>query len=318
MTLGEVFAGIGGFSLAFELAGFRTLWQVEISDYRRRVLEARFPEAKRYTDIREVDGTQLESVTVVAGGFPCQPWSVAGKQGGTADDRNLWPEMRRVVGEVRPAFVVAENVPGLVTWRSGVYFDKVLSDLEDLGYETAPTLVIPAAGVGAAHLRNRIWIVARRMADTDASERRQVDPGRIRNQGIHDADGVPRREKVPGRFSVGGPIRHVSYADGERREELDISAVAGKQAFPDRRDDARRSRRDADGSSSHAYAADRGSWRAVGESGWWSVEPDVGRMAHGVPARVDRLSALGDAVVPAVAYRIALAIRAVMESENVG
>jgi len=188
---GSLFSGIGGFDLGFERAGFKTVWQVEIEPYCLKVLEKNFPDAKQCADIRSVHGvlahTQsharqlqhgqregvrdqsakhgasgvaqcaacLRPVDVITGGFPCQPFSVAGKRRGTADDRHLWPQMRRVIEEVRPRWVVAENVPGLIK----LALDEVLSDLETLGY-TVGAVTIPACAVDAPHRRERLWIVA--------------------------------------------------------------------------------------------------------------------------------------------------------------
>lgn len=136
------------------MAGFDIRWQVEIDDYCRKILNLRFPEAKKYDDIKKFKGNEVEPVDIVVGGFPCQPFSVAGKQRGTADDRNLWPQMLRVVKEVRPAWVVCENVSGIIP----IYLDTVLADLEAAGYATR-TFVFPAHAFGANHRRERIWIV---------------------------------------------------------------------------------------------------------------------------------------------------------------
>jgi len=159
LTFGSLFVGIGGFDLGFERAGMTCTWQVEINDYCNKVLAKHWPDVRRYKDVRECGAHNLEPVDVICGGFPCQPHSVAGKRKGAADDRNLWPEFLRVVREVRPTWVVAENVPGIVS----LYLDTVLSDLEDIGY-TATTFDIPACAFDAPHRRERIFVVAN--ADT--------------------------------------------------------------------------------------------------------------------------------------------------------
>src|SRR3990167_9267321 len=159
LTHGSLFSGIGGFDLGFERAGFTTLWQVEIDPYCQAVLAKHFPKATRYTDVRECGVNNLASVDVISGGFPCQPFSVAGKRGGTADDRYLWPEMLRVISALRPTWVVAENVYGLLTLESGLVFESVLSDLESEGYG-CQAFIIPACAVDAPHRRDRVWIVA--------------------------------------------------------------------------------------------------------------------------------------------------------------
>jgi DNA (cytosine-5)-methyltransferase 1 len=155
-TMGSLFAGIGGFDLGFERAGFKTKWQVEIDPYCRKVLEKHFPHAKRYNDVREVGAHNLEPVDVICGGFPCQDISNAGKRAGIEGERSgLWSEYARIVGELRPRFVVVENVAALL----GRGIGRVLGDLAEIGYD-AEWEIISAADVGAPHLRERVWIVA--------------------------------------------------------------------------------------------------------------------------------------------------------------
>ena len=156
----SLFSGIGGLDLAAEWAGFKTVSQCEWADYPTKVLEKHWPDVPRWRDIRTLTGdsfyerTGLRTVDVISGGFPCQPFSVAGKRRGKEDDRFLWPEMVRVIKELRPTWVVGENVAGIVNMA----LDDVLSDLETEGYQTRAFL-IPAAAVGARHRRYRVAIV---------------------------------------------------------------------------------------------------------------------------------------------------------------
>ena len=159
MTVGSLFAGIGGFDLGFTRAGFTVSWQVEIDEWCRGILARHFPNAERHGDIRDTGAHNLAAVDVICGGFPCQPFSSAGKRGGAEDDRYLWPEMCRVIREVRPTWVVAENVHGLVVGDMAPVFEQVLFDLEDAGYDVQ-SFVIPACAVDAPHRRDRVWIVA--------------------------------------------------------------------------------------------------------------------------------------------------------------
>ena len=159
ITHGSLFSGIGGFDLAARNCGIETLWQIEIDEYCLKVLNKNFPNAKRYGDIKGVEGRKLKRVDIISGGFPCQPFSIAGKRKGTEDDRNLWGEMHRVVSEVKPVWVIAENVYGIINIEGGMVFEKVLSDLEGEGYEVQ-TFLIAAAGVDAWHKRERVWVVA--------------------------------------------------------------------------------------------------------------------------------------------------------------
>jgi DNA (cytosine-5)-methyltransferase 1 len=156
MTVGSLFAGIGGFDLGFERAGFDVRWQVEINGFCRAVLRKHWPHVRRYADVRRVGVHNLESVDVVCGGFPCQGLSVAGARAGFADARSgLWSEYARIIRELRPRYAVLENVPGLLAWGLG----RVLGDLAEIGHD-AEWDCLPASAAGAAHVRDRVWIVS--------------------------------------------------------------------------------------------------------------------------------------------------------------
>jgi DNA (cytosine-5)-methyltransferase 1 len=266
LTFGSLFAGIGGFDLGFERAGMVCRWQVEIDDYCRTVLAKHWPDVTRYEDVRECGRANLEPVDLVCGGFPCQPFSAAGKRRGAEDDRNLWPEFRRIIAEVKPRWVVAENVPGIVK----IYLDTVLSDLEGLGYTTAQ-VVIPACAVDAPHRRDRLWIVAYCKNVTDVFRRRHKSSGQSSENGCHRLRTGSIDDRLVLRSNETLPTDGATVAEslGHRPQgQLEAGATPG----PTIRDGSR-----------------------------WPVEPPVGRVAHGIPRRVDRLRALGNAVVPQVA-----------------
>jgi DNA (cytosine-5)-methyltransferase 1 len=263
MTHVSLFSGIGGFDLAAEWAGFETALQVENDPYALQVLDKHWPDVPRITDIREVTSESVrEPVTVLSGGFPCQPFSQAGLRRGASDDRYLWPEMLRVIRELCPAWVVGENVSGLLSIDAGMEIDRIVASLETTGYE-AWILHYPAAGVGAPHRRDRIFIMA-------------YTTQHLLHGGWHA--GAERRREYP---NSSGP--HVSDSDDARRREQ---------------------RRAESGEPEHTAAQ---------LDSWWQVEPGVCRVAHGVPRRVDRLRALGNAVVPQQAYPI---FAAIAEGEN--
>ncbi|MDO8671262.1 MAG: DNA (cytosine-5-)-methyltransferase [Dehalococcoidia bacterium] len=155
LTVGSLFAGIGGIEKGLEDAGCKVIWQVENDEWCRRVLTKHWPDVPKYGDIREVDFASLERPDILAGGWPCQPCSVAGKQLGQQDARWLWPEFVRAIRILRPRYILAENVPGLLRRA----FSDVLRDLAECGYDAEWTS-LSAAAVGAPHIRERIWIVA--------------------------------------------------------------------------------------------------------------------------------------------------------------
>lgn len=268
MTHGSLFSGIGGFDLGFERAGIETCWQVESDRWCCKLLAKRFPNAKRFEEIREVGAENLEQVDIISGGFPCQPVSVAGKRQGDGDTRWLWPEMLRVVAALRPDYVVAENVLGLLSFEGGWLFEQVCTDLEAEDYETI-TLVLPACAFGAPHRRYRIWIVAH-----SAGERARLLSARSRSEG----KGAPDTDRCG-----------TNLADSE---DTDRGRTNGTQITRWRNQEARRCDLGGDGPKH------------------WAVEPDMGRVAHGIPARVDRLRGLGNAVVPQIAEWLARRILA--------
>ena len=256
-TFGSLFSGIGGLDLGLERAGWQCRWQVEIDAYCRRVLAKHWPAMPRHADIRALTGGELEDVDLVAGGFPCQPISLAGRRRGKDDDRWLWPEFARLVGELRPRYVCVENVPGLLTQGMG----EVLGDLSALGYD-AEWQTLPAAAFGAPQLRYRVWIVAYNHRNRC---REWPDQPECQSQSGEPAD--PRQ----GSQTLAGPHHKPIF----------------RTVLP---------------------------WPANPP---WTTEPEVGRVALRIPRRVDRLRALGNAVVPVCAEYIGRLIRGQLE-EDVG
>lgn len=195
----SLFSGIGGLDLAAEWAGFKTIGQCEWADYPTKVLEKHWPDVPRWRDIRELtkdsfyERTNRRTVDVISGGFPCQPFSVAGKRKGKEDNRYLWPEMLRVIKELQPTWVIGENVPGIVH----LALDTVLSDLEDAGYSAQP-FIIPACGVDAPHKRERVAIVAYAIGKQLGEQRKPANASkdggkRDDHAGREAADGIWER-----------------------------------------------------------------------------------------------------------------------------
>jgi DNA (cytosine-5)-methyltransferase 1 len=329
MNVGSLFSGIGGFDAGLERAGMRIVWQCESDDFCRRVLAKHWPDVPCYEDVCELRGTGRQAVApvdVLCGGFPCQDLSYAGAGAGLAGARSgLWSEYARIVGELRPSYVVVENVAALLARGLGT----VLADLAALGYD-AEWDCIPASAVGAPHRRDRIWLVAypngqgehdgpidaevgrasQPMADSasggrergmqrDGSGQACVIGGCRSGDTAHADTAVGREGSVVARH--GG--RDVADAPSARLEGSTGQAALGERG-PSLKLAGGPEVGNADGSSADAYAPPGGSWGTVGEPGWWSAEPDVGRVAHGVPARVDRLRSLGNALVPQIAQWI--------------
>lgn len=160
MTHASLFSGIGGFDLAAEWMGWENVFHCEKNTFCQTILKYYWPNSKQYEDIKTTDFSIWEGrIDILTGGFPCQPYSTAGKRKGTEDERHLWPEMLRAIREIRPRFVVGENVSGIINWSGGLVFEQVQADLENEGYEVF-AFVLPAVGVNAPHKRERVWFVA--------------------------------------------------------------------------------------------------------------------------------------------------------------
>ena len=267
MRTGSLFSGIGGFDLGLERAGHEIIWQVESDPYCQKVLAKHWPDVPCHKDVHDVGAHNLEKVEAICGGFPCQPVSVAGKQLAQDDERWLWPQFARIVGELRPRYVLVENVPGILVRGLG----DVLGDLAELGYD-AEWGSISAASVGAPHLRKRIFIVAHR-------EREGLEG--------HAGDGDHSHESRRLKARPYRPTGEGRLPTGE------VADPAGQ--FSDGSEDNRGRR------FRPLPESGNGGEEARSLSSWWSIEPSVGRVVDGLPSRVDRLRGLGNAIVPQVA-----------------
>lgn len=161
MRHGSLFSGIGGFDLAADYIGWNNVLHCEINQFCKKVLDFYWPKAISYSDIKQVDFKKHEgTIDIISGGFPCQPYSLAGKRKGTEDERHLWPEMLRAIREIQPRWVVGENVFGLINWSRGMVLKQIKADLENEGFEILSATIIPACAKDAPHRRDRLWIVA--------------------------------------------------------------------------------------------------------------------------------------------------------------
>ena len=292
----DLFSGIGGFSLAASwTGGIETVTFCEIEPYCQKVLKKHWPDVPIYPDIKQLRGEDIGPVDIVCGGFPCQPFSVAGKQRGKEDDRYLWPEMFRVIRETRPSWVVGENVIGLINME----LEQCFLDLEGEGYEVQ-SFIIPACGVEAPHQRYRVWIVAHSNGTRELQPQGSVETfgGRISNCNQDVAD--------PSQFSSDG--KWDSGADSKDIGKQWVSASAGGSGC----NVAYAHKHRLEGfnewtSSSQQATTFQANSRATGVEYWrnyWDSEPNVGRVANGIPDRVHRLKALGNSIVPQVVYPI--------------
>ena len=276
MRFGSLFAGIGGFDLGLERSGMKCAWQVEIDPYAGAVLRRHWPHVRRWADVRTFPDGHPDDwrVDLICAGVPCQPVSVAGKQRGPYDGRWMWGEALRVVADLKPKFFVAENPRAILTHDRGRTFGGIMRALASVGY-VCEWHIISACSVGAPHKRERVLLVAD--ADCGGFQRERLKK-HSEEQGT--------RGSISDGCRAGGrrPRQNGSNTD---RERLEV-----RQA-----EDTERTRTNSGAKSFRTQ--------------WWSSEPDVGRVAHGVPSRVDRLRCLGNAIVPQVAEVIG---RAIMET----
>ncbi len=333
MKVLDLFSGIGGFSLGLEWAGMETIAMCEKDKFCRQVLAKHWPDITIHEDIRKLDGREYKNaVDVVCGGFPCQPFSVAGKQLGKEDDRHLWPEMLRVIKESAPAWVIGENVSGFVSMA----LDDVCLDLEAEGYEVQ-SFVIPACAVEAHHRRDRCWIVAysdendrrrrvaplTRTAHTDGtSERRSRQSLEGSSEGMANANELRLEEhghREPENARQGSenladthPSRKLQPQGSEQEVRRWIGDSREDVANPNdtRAQGSKKPRSHEEvGKEPNDQHLERCGRSSIGLSNTqrqacWLPEPNVGRVAHGVPNRVDRIKSLGNAVVPQLVQRI--------------
>ena len=378
MKILDLFSGIGGFSLGLERAGFKTIAFCEMDKYCKLVLQKHWKGVKMYNDVREItkarfetDGIELPEI--ITRGFPCQPFSVAGKQKGTSDDRHLWPEMFRIIKEFKPRWVIGENVKGITNIQDGLVFETVCTNLEGEGYEVR-AFNIPAAGVGAPHRRERIWIVAHsndtrnrtpeyetnkdgqktderrqeqsqlkssRHGENVENSRRTLRQGssiREKNEdetrkedadqhqrsssspepNVANAESIKSREQTQRQGWENSTRRSIdSRGDSKKRSEDNVANANINGTERNQSEDRERSRTQQSSQDvANACAGRRASQKTevstrgngIEHQSWWQSEPDVGRVAHGIPGRVHRLKALGNSIVPQIAEEIGKAI----------
>jgi len=274
----DLFSGIGGFTLGLESTGyFKTIQFVENEKWCQKILNKNFSEVPIHEDIKTYKGCDAD---VVVGGFPCQPFSIAGKGKAIQDDRHLWPDMFRVIKETKPTWVIGENVRNIISISDGMVLEQVYLDLESEGYEVQ-SFIIPASAVNAPHQRYRTWIVAysRRTLQSRAKFRRKNE----NEIGKGYANQSERSSKT-------------SESDVADTDSKGLQRTKQHETY--------------NGETKTQYTTAK----CFEEKGYyWEFEPNVGRVANGIPNRVDRLRGLGNAIVPQIAYQIGMAIKGAEE-----
>ena len=315
LTHGSLFSGIGGFDLAAEWMGWENKFHCEWNEFGQKVLHHYWPEAECFTDITKSDFKKYYGkIDILTGGFPCQPYSSAGKRKGKEDERHLWPEMLRAIREISPRFVVGENVRGLTNWNGGVVFEEVCADLEAEGYEVW-TGILAAAGVGAPHRRERIWFVAHAHGGADLRTPE-------RDAGTGASEGVPERHEVriP---DQSGDVWDVADTDSTGFKKRIAATESGASQFGTWHGGADDGNADGQVSVSVGTLRQRGNESAgiSGQSRWdrFPTEPPVCGGDDGLPRELDGITfskwrnesikAYGNAIVPQVAYQIFQAIQ---------
>ena len=325
----SLFSGIGGLDLAAEWAGIETVGQCEWAEYPTKVLEKHWPNVPRWKDIKTLTGesfyerTGRRTVDIISGGFPCQPFSVAGKRRGKEDDRYLWPEMVRVIKELRPTWIVGENVAGIVRMA----LPDILSELEARGYRTR-TFLIPACAVGARHRRYRVAIVGYTNCGGQLYGQDEIKPAKRREQaqckfeqyGENVANSKSKRlqryrevwNKKPNAGSEKGKFKRCGDVsdthDGLHKRENEEMQSGRDSAFVHGSGEWKRATEPLLGGMADGISTGLDGDLDFIINHYWDNEPDIPRIATGIEHRVDRLKCLGNAVVPQQFYPVLKAI----------
>lgn len=323
MKHGSLFSGIGGFDLAAEWMGWENVFHCEWNEFGQRVLKHHFPKALSYADITKTDfNVHRGGISVLSGGFPCQPYSSAGKRLGKEDERHLWPEMLRAIREIQPRWVVGENVLGLVNWNGGLVFEEVQADLEAEGYEVQP-FILPACAVNAPHVRQRVWFCAYSTNSDNGSGSKDTIPARGKES--YELYGLSRN--APDSDNV-----RLQFSEDTRKVRRGQSEVCGKGCEPTNAAETNGEERNAPNSNGSRSGQDHGQGESkLGNKGYtlpnWEnfpTQPPICSGDDGLSDRLDNITfpkwrnesikAYGNAIVPQVAHQIFKAIEAYEQS----
>ena len=306
MRHGSLFSGIGGFDLASEWMGWENIFHCEWNEFGKQVLKHYWPKSIRYDDITKTDFNIHRGRIDI----PCQPYSQAGKRLGKEDDRHLWPEMLRAIREIKPKYVVGENVRGLVNWNGGVVFDEVQTDLEDEGYEVQPFL-LPASGVNAPHERYRVWFVAYSNNTGTDNRLRDNGNGKEENKGREEQSQPKPRE---------GSRNVTNSKRGSVKGKCECRQGKGKPRRCGCKDNVANSNGTRQPGKEHREKKPRRSKKKSVPNNWknFPIESPICDGNDGIPTELDNITfpkwrnesikAGGNAVVPQLVYQIFKAI----------
>ena len=300
LTVGSLFSGIGGLDLGLERAGMKVIWQSEIDLYGCRVLKKHWPEVVNHGNIKEINWGDVVRPDIICGGYPCQPFSTAGKRNGADDPRHLWPWVRQAISELRPDYAILENVRGHIT----LGLSTVIGELASIGYD-AEWQIVSANSVGAPHLRERIIIIAYpfgELANTDNSRCLHRQPQ------VFTADRWLNALSLIGSSSSDVAYAKKQYSNGKPHNSSNSKRPETLSQF--RNSSGTQNVANTDSAPRQLKQERTICQPNTGRRSWWQVEPDVGRVANGVSSRVDRLRGLGNAVVPQVAEYVGRMIMA--------
>lgn len=316
MKHGSLFSGIGGFDLAAEWMGWENVFHCEWNEFGQKVLKYYWPNAEIFDDITKTDFTKYANkIDILSGGFPCQPYSSAGKRLGKNDERHLWPEMLRAIREIAPRYVVGENVRGLINWNGGLVFDEVCTELENLGYKVAP-YIIPASGVNAPHRRERIWFIAYRDGERNGTKHEFCSRGNVPEEWVNKCGNASdteciRLEHTKETGNIHSDPKGLCEKRHQSSQSIETNGRDGDATHPESFGGLRF------GNGSREVQFGRGDW-----SGFPTQSP-VCRGDDGLPTKLDGITfskwraesikAYGNAVVPQVVYEI---FKAIEKNEN--
>ena len=315
----DVCSGIGGFALGFRWAALsEPVAFCEIDKYCQKVLAKNFPNIPIFNDVKELVNEEAKPEStrtipdhdILTSGYPCQPFSVAGKRRGEEDPRNIWPYVYEIVKRKHPTWCVFENVYGHVAMG----LDKVLNEMEMEGY-TTQTFIVPACSLDAPHLRNRLWIVAHsnRQSESTSTKHGGEGQGELGHVADTPSTGLERQSEHSPSISCSGQKRSKSRSETSREDAMADTQCMGREPRSEEREEFT-------GEESHGESDHRSSNGSEEERArnWWQFEPNVGRVAYGVSSRVDRLRGLGNAIVPQIAMQIGLSIKEAMNVQSNG